>query len=160
MKGAFKMKYSIQFSDAIHILTYIEIFKDTNYLSSEMIASSVETNAANVRKIMSNLKKSHLILTQTGKAKPTLAKSPTEITLLDVYQSIEGNTNLIQVDPKTNPDCIVGANIQDVLTSTYTRLQASVEAEMSQISLQQIIEQIAESEKRPENAVFVKPYLS
>ncbi|MFC4770847.1 Rrf2 family transcriptional regulator [Enterococcus hermanniensis] len=154
------MKYSIQFSDAIHILTYIEIFKDTNYLSSEMIASSVETNAANVRKIMSNLKKSHLILTQTGKAKPTLAKSPTEITLLDVYQSIEGNTNLIQVDPKTNPDCIVGANIQDVLTSTYTRLQASVEAEMSQISLQQIIEQIAESEKRPENAVFVKPYLS
>ncbi|EGP6980858.1 TPA_asm: Rrf2 family transcriptional regulator, partial [Listeria monocytogenes] len=27
MKGLKKMKYSIQFSDAIHILAYIEIFK-------------------------------------------------------------------------------------------------------------------------------------
>lgn len=51
------MKYSIQMSDTIHILAYIEIFKDTNFLSSEMIAKSVETNAANVRKIMSSLKK-------------------------------------------------------------------------------------------------------
>lgn len=51
------MKYSIQFSDAIHILAYIEIFKNTNLLSSEIIAGSVKTNPANIRKIMSNLKK-------------------------------------------------------------------------------------------------------
>lgn len=36
------MKYSIQFSDAIHILAYIEIFKNTNLLSSEIIAGSVK----------------------------------------------------------------------------------------------------------------------
>lgn len=52
------MKYSLQFSDAIHILAYIEIFQETNLLSSEMIAKSIETSAANVRKIMSKLKKS------------------------------------------------------------------------------------------------------
>ncbi len=34
------MKYSLQFSDAIHILAYIEIFQDSNLLSSEMIAKS------------------------------------------------------------------------------------------------------------------------
>ncbi len=51
------MKYSLQFSDAIHVLAYIEMFQDTRSLSSEMIASSIETNAANVRKIMSQLKK-------------------------------------------------------------------------------------------------------
>ena len=45
------MKYSLQFSDAIHVLAYIEMFQDTRSLSSEMIASSIETNAANVRKI-------------------------------------------------------------------------------------------------------------
>ena len=56
------MKYSLQFSDAIHVLAYIEMFQDTRLLSSEMIASSIETNAANVRKIMSQLKKSGLIL--------------------------------------------------------------------------------------------------
>lgn len=58
------MKYSLQFSDAIHVLAYIEMFQDTRLLSSEMIASSIETNAANVRKIMSQLKKSGLILTK------------------------------------------------------------------------------------------------
>lgn len=94
------MKYSIQFSDAIHILAYIEIFKNTNLLSSEIIAGSVKTNPANIRKIMSNLKKSNLITTQTGKANPILARPPEEISLLDVYKSIEGNTNLIHVDPK------------------------------------------------------------
>ena len=51
------MKYSLQFSDAIHILAYIEIFQQTDLLSSEMIAKSIETSAANVRKIMSKLKK-------------------------------------------------------------------------------------------------------
>ena len=66
------MKYSLQFSDAIHILAYIEIFQDSNLLSSEMIAKSIETSAANVRKIMSKLKKSGLIITQNGKAAPSL----------------------------------------------------------------------------------------
>lgn len=61
MKGLKKMKYSIQFSDAIHILAYIEIFKNTNLLSSEIIAGSVKTNPANIRKIMSNLKKQTLL---------------------------------------------------------------------------------------------------
>ena len=72
-KGDEVMKYSIQFSDAILILAYIEICKGTDALSSEMIAKSVETNPANVRKIMSQLKKSGLILTQIGKPNPTLA---------------------------------------------------------------------------------------
>ena len=73
------MKYSLQFSDAIHVLAYIEMFQDTRSLSSEMIASSIETNAANVRKIMSQLKKSGLIFTKTGKPQPSLAKSPDQI---------------------------------------------------------------------------------
>lgn len=155
------MKYSLQFSDAIHILAYIEICKGTDALSSEMIARSVETNPANVRKIMSQLKKAGLILTQIGKPNPTLAKSPDEITLLEIYKSIEGNTNLIQIDPKTNPNCIVGANIQEVLSEKYTELQKKVEEEMNEITLDTLIHKIAqlELEKRPENRKLVQDFL-
>ncbi|WP_165005158.1 MULTISPECIES: Rrf2 family transcriptional regulator [unclassified Enterococcus] len=155
------MKYSLQFSDAIHILAYIEIFQDTNLLSSEMIASSIETNPANVRKIMSQLKKSGLILTKTGKAQPTLALAPDKISLLDVYKSIEGNTNLIQVDPKTNPNCVVGANIQEALAESYERLQQKAEEEMAQIKLADLIQKIAhlEKEKRPENIGLIERFL-
>ncbi|MGM0215843.1 Rrf2 family transcriptional regulator [Enterococcus sp. AZ109] len=155
------MKYSMQFSDAIHILAYIEIYQQTEFLSSEMIARSIETNPANVRKIMSSLRKAGLILTKTGKAQPTLAKPPEEITLLDIYRSIDGETNLIQVDPKTNPACVVGANIQDVLTETYSQLQATVEAEMKKITLDSLLQKLAlqETEKRPENRELLAKFL-
>lgn len=155
------MKYSIQLSDAIHIMAYIEIFKDSSYLSSEFIASSVETNAANVRKIMAQLKKAGLIVTKTGKAQPLLAKAPAEITLLAIYRSIEGNTSLIQVDPKTNPACVVGANIQEVLSTAYSQLQTAVEQEMAKVTLAAVIQKIAEQEveKRPENEKLVARFL-
>ena len=98
------MKYSLQFSDAIHVLAYIEMFQDTRLLSSEMIASSIETNAANVRKIMSQLKKSGLILTKTGKPQPSLAKRPDQISLLhSLSKSIQKQTqiaSLVQISRK------------------------------------------------------------
>lgn len=155
------MKYSLQFSDAIHILAYIEIFQETNLLSSELIAKSIETSAANVRKIMSKLKKSGLIITQNGKAAPSLARKPEKITLLDVYQSIEGNTNLIQVDLKTNPNCVVGGNIQEALTESYSRLQEKVEREMAQMTLAELIHKIAvlENGRRPENQEIIGKFL-
>ena len=154
------MKYSLlQLSDAIHILAYIHIFQGTDLLSSDMIASSIETNPTNVRKIMSQLK-ADLIHTTSGKPTPVLAKAPENINLLEIYRSIEGNTNLIQVDPKTNPNCVVGANIQEVLAATYSRLQ-KVEEEMAVITLDGLIKQIvlSEKEKRPENQPLVEKFL-
>lgn len=142
------MKYSLQFSNAIHILAYIDILKETEFLSSEMIATSVETNPTNVRKIMSKLKKSELIQTQVGKPRPTLTRPPEEITLLDIYRSIEGHETIIQVDKKTNPNCIVGGNIQEALESKYEQIQQVVEAEMATITLLSIIETIQKNTKK------------
>lgn len=154
------MRYSIRFSDAIHILSYIEIFQGTD-LSSEMLAKSIETNAANVRKIMSQLRKAELIKTQPGKAAPALTRNPEEITLYDVYYSIEGDTNLIEVDPKTNPACLVGGNIQDVLTKKYAEIQQVVDEELKKTSIADIIHDIAvqESLKRSENQKFIQRFL-
>lgn len=140
------MKYSLQFSDAIHVLAYIEMFQDTRSLSSEMIASSIETNAANVRKIMSQLK-IRFDLYKNRKTAAFPCQSPDQISLLDVYRSIEGNTQLIQVDPKTNPNCVVGANIQEALEESYARLQKKAEEEMAKITLDSLIHKIAVLEK-------------
>lgn len=154
------MKYSIRYSDAIHILAYIEICKDTN-LSSETIAKSVETNAANVRKIMSMLRNSDLIKTQNGKAAPRLARPAEKISLLDIYRSIEGEVNILQVDKKTAPACIVGGNIQQVLNDKYTQLQEKVEAEMATISLADVIHDIAQAEvqRHPANETQMASFL-
>ena len=57
------MKHSYKLSDAIHILTYVDIYKNYD-LSSARIAASIEANASVVRNLMSKLKKAGLLNNQ------------------------------------------------------------------------------------------------
>lgn len=91
---------------------------------------------------MSRLKKAGLLQSAPGKVAPKLSRKPSEITLLDVYRAIEDNQNLLHVDEKTNPKCIVGGNIQDTLREVYQKVQNDAEESMSQVSLQDIIDGI------------------
>ncbi len=133
------MKYSTKLSDAVHIVVFIAINPEIN-LSSNTIATSVQTNPSFVRQIMMKLKKAGLMSSINGHAKPSLAKHPKEITLLDIYKAVEGNKPLLHLDTHTNPDCRVGVNIQLALQDYYDEIQKETEKHMSSITLQNIIE--------------------
>lgn len=135
------MKYSHKLSDAVHILAYVHIYADGD-LSSAAIAASVEANQSMVRQMMAKLVKAGLLNTQPGKVAPTLAKDPHDITLLDVYRAVEGNQDLLHIDDKTNPLCIVGGNIQDTLNDIYASVQRDAEASMAKHTLAAIIDDI------------------
>ncbi|WP_283679702.1 Rrf2 family transcriptional regulator [Lentilactobacillus sp. Marseille-Q4993] len=135
------MKYSHKLSDAVHILAFIEINQGGN-LSSQTIASSIESNPSLIRRMMSELSQAGLITTQAGKSSPKLSRSAKDISLLDIYQIIEGSTPILHVDDATNPDCVIGANIQDTLTKAYEQVQNAANNEMHKISLQSIIDGI------------------
>lgn len=139
-----QMKHSVKFSDAIHILVYIEMLQGTD-LSSEVIAKSVNANPVSVRRIMSSLKKAGLIISQSGKANPKLSREPAAISFYDIYQAIDEDQQIFRVDEKTAPACIVGGNIQGVLAEKYAQLQQSIEAEMRQINLAEIIQSVSKS---------------
>lgn len=141
------MKYSVKLSDAIHILSYIVINEDKN-LSSTSIAESINTNPALVRKMMSNLKKSGIICSSIGRANPSLAKPPSEISFYDIYQSVEDNPDLFHVDSNTAKDCVVGNNIQNTLSKKYDELQEIIDNEMKNFTLSDVIEDIIISEKQ------------
>jgi len=91
---------------------------------------------------MSDLRIAGLIESQRGKPNPKLTKEPYEISLLDIYASVEKDQHLLHADKKTNPNCLIGGNIQTVLEETYDVLQKKIEQEMSAISLQSIIDGI------------------
>lgn len=131
------MKFSYKLSDAIHILAYLEIFKDGDR-SSRQIAASIEANPSVVRSLMSNLRTAGLIVTRQGAAGANLAKNPAEINLYDVYQAIDMQ-RLLHVDPKTNPNCPVGANIQTVLDQVYTAAEQAAFAKLKDTSLADVI---------------------
>lgn len=135
------MKYSHKFSDAIHILAYLVIYKDGD-LSSKAISSSVEANASVIRSLMSNLKKAGLIQSRQGISGATLTRDPKDISLLDIYEAIDMDHQLLHIDPKTNPHCIVGGNIQVVLNKTYHQIQDKALDEMRQTSLQDVLDDI------------------
>lgn len=136
------MKYSHKLSDAVHVLAYIDIFQNDGDLSSNGIARSIESNPSLVRRLMSVLVKAGLLVTQPGVAAPSLSKPAAEISLLEVYNAVEEDRNLLHVDEKTNPDCPVGANIQGALNDAYAKVQAQAEKSMAAITLDQIVDDI------------------
>lgn len=141
------MKYSYKLSDAIHLLSYLEIYKDGD-LSSKAIAASIDTNPSIIRQFMSNLRSAGIIDTQKGVAAPHLAKDPKDITVYDIYQAINMDHTLLHIDPKTNPDCIVGGNIQNSLTHFYDEIEDFAYLRMKQITLADVIDDLLERQKQ------------
>ena len=132
------MKYSTKLSDAVHIMAFISLNPVEN-LSSEKIAYSIKTNPSYVRQIMSLLRKSNLITSIKGHPKPTLTKEPKNITLLDIYKSVESKKPLLHLDTHTNPECGVGVQIQLSLQDYFNKIQECAEKQMQKITLQDIL---------------------
>lgn len=132
------MRYSHKLSDAVHILAYINIYHGTD-LASATIATSVMANPAMVRRLMGDLRRAGLLVTQPGAAQPRLARDPKTITLLDIYQALSDEGPLLHIDDETNPACIVGGNIQATLTAAYQRVQRAAEAAMAEQTLADLI---------------------
>ncbi|MBF7124703.1 Rrf2 family transcriptional regulator [Pediococcus pentosaceus] len=141
------MKYSYKLSDAIHILTYLIIYRDGD-LSSKTIADSIESNASTVRNLMSDLRSAGLITTKVGSASPALNARPSEISILDVYKAVDMDHNLLHIDPKTNPQCVVGGSIQDVLDDAYAEIQQSAFQKMDEITIADITEGILQRQQQ------------
>lgn len=95
------MKYSTRLSDSIHLLIFIHLNPKEN-LSSSAIAESIKTNPAYIRKLMSSLQKANLIQSKQGIANPILTLDLSEITFLDIYQAVEGDTPFLHLDTHTN----------------------------------------------------------
>lgn len=146
------MKVSTKFSDSIHILAFINIYQGKIPLTSDNIASSIETSPVVVRRLMSQLKKAGLINTVHGAADPQLAKDPQQISLYDVFLAVEGNVHLFTIDEKTNPQCIVGGNIQETLNEFYQQAEVAAEAKLAATSIQDVIDTILVKQARKEHA--------
>ena len=133
------MKYSARLCDAMHLPAFIYINPKQN-LSSAVIAVSIHTNPSYVRQLMMALRKSGILKSTRGQAKPELTRPPELITMLDVYRAVEGSKPLLHLDTHTYPECGVGVNIQLALQEHYDRIQEIAEKAMGETSLQDILD--------------------
>lgn len=136
------MRISTKFSDSIHTLAFIEIYRGKLPLTSENIAGSIETSPVVVRRLMSQLRKAGILTTVHGAADPKLTRPPHEISLYDIYLAVENDQPLFTIDKKTNPQCIVGGNIQPTLKEFYHQAEVAAKAKLIQITLQDVLNSI------------------
>ncbi|PTJ79490.1 Rrf2 family transcriptional regulator [Staphylococcus kloosii] len=137
------MKISSRFTVAVHILALIKVEREYT-LTSNQIASSVNTNPVVIRRLMGKLKDAGYIEVSRGNSGVRLLKSLDEITLFDVYNAVEvvEKGNLFQIHEDTNINCTVGANIQVVLEVILENAQEAMESVLKNVTLQNIVDKI------------------
>ncbi|WP_433707202.1 Rrf2 family transcriptional regulator [Paenibacillus illinoisensis] len=133
---------SSRFSIAVHTLSLIAVAP--HECTGDFIASSVNTNPVIIRRIMSKLKQASLIEVRPGVGGATLLKDPADITLLDVYRSLEvvQEGELFNFHKHPNPDCPVGSMIERTLRAELIEAQTAMEQRLNRVTIQQMMDQV------------------
>ncbi|MBE7178498.1 MAG: Rrf2 family transcriptional regulator [Mucilaginibacter polytrichastri] len=126
-----------RFSLSIHILTLLASAKPGEWLSSDFIAGSANTNPALIRKELISLRKMGLVESKEGKnGGSRLAKSGDKISIADVYKSVN-RENIIGKISTPNPDCPVGRQINKHLTDLFADVEQHMLSRLGSTTLQQ-----------------------
>lgn len=121
-----------RFKIAIHILTLLNKAEGV-LLSSDYIASSLNTNPALVRKEIGNLRNFGLITSKEGKGGGyALGKAAKQIRLSEIYQTVKPTAGSKH---EPNPDCPVGKQINRQIAQLYTSMDNAVIKKLEAITL-------------------------
>jgi len=133
------MSGSSRFTVAVHVLTLMAR-SDEESLKSEQIAGSVNTHPVVIRRTLCELAQGKLVISHTGAAGGSrLARKPEQITLLDVYRTVEspGVFSLHRHPP--NRRCEVGGSITPVLEDVRRRIDSAIEQVLAEITIDDIV---------------------
>lgn len=135
------MQISSRFTIALHILAALETFKGRFRLTSQFLSGSIQVNPVVVRNILLQLKAAGFVQIPRGHGNITLLKAPDEISLLDVYKSIEPleQNKLFNFHQNPNPKCPVGRNIHNVLDWRLLSVQQAMEDRLKSMKLSDVL---------------------
>lgn len=136
------MQITSKFTIAVHIITAIDYFKDTQKVTSKFLASSVGANPVIVRNVMCALKEADIITISQGKSGITLAKSLDEITFFAIYKAVDAvsEEGLFHFHENPNANCPIGRNIHKGVDQKLNRVQQAMEEELKKITLSDVVQ--------------------
>lgn len=144
------MQMTSRFTIAVHIITAIDYFKDTETVTSSFLADSVGANPVIIRNVMSKLKDAGIIKISQGKSGITLAKELSDITFYDIYQAVDcvDEEGLFHFHENANMNCPVGKNIHGAVEDKLQKIQIAMEDQMKQITLLDVEKDIKQKIKK------------
>lgn len=124
-----------RFATAIHILTLLAHYPD-EWLSSDLIAASININPVIVRKELIVLKEAGFIESKMGKdGGCRLAKNASEIAVSEIYDAVKNGDVLGKKNQNPNPKCDVGRDINQNLQLLFSETDTLIIQFLKQKSL-------------------------
>jgi len=130
---------------AAHALAWIGLYQRQGHevATSEQIASSANTNAVVIRRLLGDLRKAGLVESRRGVgAGWSLTRELTSMTLLDVYEAVESGPLFAMHRATPDPGCVVGHGIQPALQNIYQGVEDTVRNELAQVTLEDVLRDV------------------
>ncbi|WP_030913213.1 Rrf2 family transcriptional regulator [Streptosporangium amethystogenes] len=127
---------------AVHALTWIALAqrRGQEWLTSEQVAASVNTNAVIIRRSLGDLRRAGLVEVRHGAgAGWSMARAPEDITLLQVYDAVEREPLFAMHHTEPNLECPIGRGIRPVLGTVYERADQGLRRELGRTSIADVL---------------------
>ncbi len=136
------MQITSKFTIAVHIITAIDFFKDTQKVTSTFLAGSVGANPVIVRNVMGMLKDAGIIAISQGKSGMTLAKPLDKITFYAIYKAVGAihEAGLFHFHETPNIQCPVGRNIHKAVDGKLVKVQQALEEALKHITMAEVVQ--------------------
>ncbi len=131
------MPRDLRMSRMLHLLIHMD--RHVDRATSEQIAGMISTNAAVVRRTMAGLRDRGIVTSEKGHGGGwQLARSLTEISLLDVYEAV-GSPPLFNIGPNAEPsECLVEKSVDSRLEATLQDAEKGLLAQFAKISVEDL----------------------
>jgi Rrf2 family protein len=134
------MNTSQRFAISIHALTLLALSGDP--LTSDAIASSVDTNPVVIRRTMAGLRAQKIVKSKSGaNGGWHLACSADQILLSNVYRALE-EQDILSIHPHPNKECRVGKHIKGTLSNIFATAQSEMERALAKYTVADVMEDI------------------
>ncbi len=136
------MSCNSRFAVAIHILGVLA-YHQPERLTSEVIACSVTTNPVVIRRVLGDLRRAGLVVSQTGSGGGwQLRRGAEVITLLDAYEAVREGALLQIHKQQPNPACTFGFGVRQALSGIFEEAEAVLESKLAHTTIADVLARV------------------
>lgn len=131
------MQITNKFTIGVHIICAVEYFKKDREVTSSLLSLSTGANPVTVRTVISELREAGLLDISQGKTGIGLKKDIKDISMLDVFNAVDGldRDGLFHFHDNPNINCPVGRNIHKAMDDKLMKIQDSMNSQMAKIKI-------------------------
>ncbi len=138
------MQITNKFTIGVHIICAVEYFKKDREVTSSLLSLSTGANPVTVRTVISELREAGLLDISQGKTGIGLKKDIKDISMLDVFNAVDGldKDGLFHFHDNPNINCPVGNNIHKAMDDKLMKIQNSMYMQMNDIKIGDVYDDI------------------